>query len=100
MEDWEWEKIGRVFFHRAFGAPFLDFWVAIADLGRESRRPDCFGVFLFISTYAILYTPCGAERWNRSENDDGKENSSGYFRRAVFGARCVLYVGCQCDREN
>ena len=97
MEDWEWEKIGRVFFHRALGAPFLDFWVAIADLGRESRRPDCFGVFLFISTYAILYTPCGAERWNRSENDDGKENSSGYFRRAVFGARCVLYVGCQCD---
>lgn len=36
MEDWEWEKIGRVFFHRALGAPFLDFWVAIADLGRES----------------------------------------------------------------
>lgn len=29
-------KIGRVFFHRALGAPFLDFWVAIADLGRES----------------------------------------------------------------
>ncbi len=36
VEDWEWEKIGRVFFHRALGAPFLDFWVAIADLGRES----------------------------------------------------------------
>ena len=30
------KKIGRVFFHRALGAPFLDFWVAIADLGRES----------------------------------------------------------------
>ena len=43
MEDWEWEKIGRVFFHRALGAPFLDFWVAIADLGAKAADG---GVFL------------------------------------------------------
>ena len=35
-EDVEWGKVGRVIFHRALGAPFLNVWVAIAALGRES----------------------------------------------------------------